>query len=66
MKDKCPYCRKTHCIPEVAYTNCRIYGNEYFTVLCVHCKKVIDIFMEREVRLLNVYKSEKKSDETDW
>ena len=66
MKDKCPYCKKTNCVPEVAYTNCRIYGNEYFTVKCAHCNKVLSISMSRTVRLEIVEKSNKKPSETDW
>lgn len=63
---KCPYCNKRDCIPEVAYTNCEMYGNSYFTVKCAKCGGVIDIVLERTVLLIDIKKSNKKKSETDW
>lgn len=66
MKDKCPYCKKLDCIPEVAFTNCEIYGTESFTVKCNHCKKVLEIYLSRVVEIDGIVKSNAKPSETDW
>jgi hypothetical protein len=64
MKNQCPYCKKRDCISDIAFTNCEIYGNNYFTVKCEHCNKVLEIILDRKVILYSICKSNKK--ETDW
>ena len=66
MRNKCPYCKKTDCIPEVAFVNCENYGNTRFVVKCNHCKKVLDISLCKIITVDYVQKSNKTSDETDW
>jgi glutaredoxin len=63
-KDVCPYCKKTGMIPHVAYMNTENYGSGSHKVRCNHCKKVVQIYMKRMVRLIGVEKTE--SEDADW
>ena len=64
MINKCPYCNKKDCIPEVAFNSTKMYGNESHYVKCVHCKKIMFVGMSRVVKLDSIEKTDVK--EADW
>jgi Fe2+ or Zn2+ uptake regulation protein len=69
MKDKCPYCDKNYCVENVVFNNCESYaliGYSSYTLPCRECGKVIEVTMEKIVRVDSVKKSSKKRDECDW
>ena len=59
-QEVCPRCNSDDCIPEVAFRNCEIYGNEFFTVKCNHCGKMVNVYMKRTVVLESITKSNKE------
>lgn len=66
MKDNCPYCKKNYCVAEVAFRNVECYGSNSFTVPCLYCGKIIDIYITRTTHLERVTKSYKKRADCDW
>lgn len=59
---KCPYCMKSEFVPEVVYRNCERYGSRRFNFRCLHCKKVVTIYAQRQVILVTPEKTDRKSD----
>lgn len=64
IKDKCPYCGKNDCIPEVAYMYAERYGTETHHVKCVHCLKIIFVGFARILKLTCICKTDRT--EADW
>ena len=62
--NKCPYCGKENCIPEVAKTNVECYGSNQFNVDCIHCGKRVWTRIERYSIVRDVRVSTAKS--SDW
>ncbi|MDD5649449.1 MAG: hypothetical protein PHF86_03380 [Candidatus Nanoarchaeia archaeon] len=54
MKDQCPNCGKSNCIPEVARINTEIYGSQKVKVSCTHCGAPLQIILKRTVTLENI------------
>ena len=64
---KCPYCKKTNCIPDVVYMHCESYdgtGIHRYNFRCVHCDKVLEVDLTMTIIESNLKKSDKK--EGDW
>ena len=60
---KCPYCSKYHCEPDVVVINVENYGSKRCNFECVHCGKVVSVWVERRI----VFgKPSKTSAESDW
>ena len=51
MKNKCPICKKTDCIPCVAFNNVENYGSNNFVVKCLKCGEYIQVGLSREVNI---------------
>jgi len=64
VKDKCPYCGKKDCIPQVAFTNAEIYDQGSYIIKCNHCKGVLSTHISRITRLDSIEKSNSKV--TNW
>lgn len=62
---KCPYCGKRDCIPEVAFTNCEMYGDNTFIVECPKCKNKLQVSLHRIVEVSKIAKATKKA-ELSW
>jgi phage FluMu protein Com len=63
---KCPYCQKNNCVTEKVLLNTEIYGNTLFDVPCIHCNKMISVFTERVAQIIDIQKSNKTIEESDF
>lgn len=69
MKDKCPYCGKTHCVREVAIFNAESYGNigiNGYDLPCVHCGEMIYVKILKSVQVFDVEQSTTLKEDSDF
>lgn len=64
--NNCPHCHKNDCIQDVVFLNCEMYGNEYFSLPCSHCNKMLDVTVRKVVIVDSIFKSNKKLCESDF
>ena len=62
----CPHCGKNDCVTNVIYRAVENYGSNTFHVPCVYCNKMIFIHAVRKVKIMNVTKSPKAHNESDF
>lgn len=61
---RCPWCDRDNFIPEVVILNAEYYGGGSVHVECYHCRKVVQVVLERLVKCVSAEKSDRKRD--DW
>ena len=61
--DLCPWCGKGDCVRGVAFDNVEAYGTRSFKLLCVHCKKPIEVSIVRRAYLIRLAKGTHKADD---
>ena len=68
MKNKCPNCGKTDCVPDIAFVWTERYGHEGINKVhpaCVHCGKVLDVYLKRSITVEAVDLAPKNT-QSDW
>lgn len=69
MKNKCPWCGKTNCVRSVVFNNVEQYGrsgSNFHSLPCLHCGKMIDVRIEKVMKVDSVTKSDKTHGEGNW
>lgn len=60
--NKCPYCNKKGCVPNVVMRNTESYDNNIHKAKCSYCHKRIEIVCHRKVVIDDIQKTEDSSD----
>jgi hypothetical protein len=47
-------------VPDIVEYNAEAYGDRSYNVPCVHCKNMIYVIVERQVKITNITKSNAK------
>lgn len=65
---ECPYCKCSDeiAVPYVPLRNAEIYGSNQFQYPCPNCKKMIKVVIKREVRIIEITKSNLDRSQSDF
>ena len=66
MTYDCCHCGSTKTIPDHVERNIECYGDNTFNIQCLSCLKLNKIVFKRTVKIVNVIKSDKSSEEKDF
>jgi len=62
----CPYCKTEAFVTPNAYYNAEAYGSRTFDFPCDKCGEMICVTLHRIVEAININKSKKKIEESDF
>jgi len=65
-RNRCPHCKRSKCVAEIAFNNVETYGTNTFNMQCLYCKKMLRVGISRFVHLEFVEKSNLSSDAADF